>query len=317
MKVLGLSFGRKHKSSDILVKQALLAAQAQGAEVKFINVVDKKIGHCTGCAACSIGRDQGKQIRCIVKDDYLEIENEILDADGIILAAPVYSVGPTGQLKCFIDRFGAAHDRAFCTAEQNKRIAKGNVELLDERLFKDRYVAYISVGGAWTQNWVAFGLPNLHLFGMSIMMKTVGQLDAYDMGRTANPVLDEQLMAKVSQLGSHLAQSIGLAYDDVQWLGEEGTCPYCHNRLVSITGKGTTVECPSCGIEGNLSIVNNEIRVEFPKSQQQRARGTYPGLEEHYLEIQGMKDIAIPKIMANKEKIDERLEFFKGFQSTY
>lgn len=317
MKILGLSFGRKMRNSDIFVKHALMEAQKLGAEIKFLNVIDKNISHCTGCAACSIARDKGKQIKCIIKDDYLEIENEVLEADGIILAVPVYSIAPTGQLKNFIDRFGAAHDRAFCLAEQEKRLEKGDVELLDERLFKDRYVSYISVGGASTQNWVALGLPNMQMFGMSIMMKVIGNLDAYDMGRTANPLFDEKLMQKVEKLGRHLVESIGKPYDEVEWLGNEGTCPVCHNTIISILGKGRTVECPVCGIEGTLNIVDEQIKVEFSKEQQMRARGTLPGLKEHYLEIQGMKEVAIPKIVANKERLETLLKPYKELKSTY
>lgn len=317
MKILGLSFGRKMKNTDILVKHALMKAKESSAEIKFINVMNKKIGHCTGCGACSAGRDKGKQIICIIKDDYLELENEILEADGIILGAPVYSVGPTGQLKNLIDRFGAAHDRAFCQAEQDKRLEKGNVELLDERLFKDRYVAYISVGGAVTQNWVAFGLPVMYHFGMSIMMKPVGQLDAYDMGRTANPLFDEKLMEKAGNLGKHVADSVGKPYEEVEWIGDEGICPVCHNKILTIPGNGIIVECPVCGIEGDIKVEDNQIKVHFSKEQQNRARGRFAGLEEHYLEIQGMKDIAIPKIIANKEKLEKMLKPYKELVSMY
>ena len=51
MKILGLSFGRKNRNSDILVKEALLGAKEAGAEIAFLNMMDKQIGHCTGCAA--------------------------------------------------------------------------------------------------------------------------------------------------------------------------------------------------------------------------------------------------------------------------
>lgn len=102
MKILGISFGRKLHNCDIVTIHALMAAFAAGADVKFINTMDMEIGHCTGCGVCSALRDKGKQIRCILKDDYLTLENEILDADGVIVAAPVYSIAPTGQLKTIL-----------------------------------------------------------------------------------------------------------------------------------------------------------------------------------------------------------------------
>ena len=318
MKVLGISFGRKNKNCDVLVKHALMQAKDMGAEVKFVNTLDMKIGRCTGCGACSVARDRGKQIKCIIKDDYLELENDVLEADGIILGAPVYSLAPVGQLKNFIDRFGAAHDRAAAQAEQDKRIAQGNVELLDERIFMDKYVAYISVGGAATQNWVSLGLPNMSMFGMSLLMKTVGQYDAYNMGMTVHPFFDENLMKNIGDLGVHLTKSIGKPYEEVEWFGDEGACPVCHNNMITVINKGRKVECPVCGIEGALLIDNDEIKVVFSEAEKSRARGaTFAGLQEHYEEIEGMKKVAIPKIIENKDRLEELMKPYVEFESTY
>ena len=94
----------------------------------------------------------------------------------------------------------------------------------------------------------------------------------------------------------------------------EGVCPVCHQRLITILPGTTTVECPVCGIEGQLSIVDGAVKVEFSEAQQKRARGTFAGLREHTEEIQGFGAICGPKIMANKEKLealmDERIKRF-------
>jgi len=316
MKILGISFGRKMHNCDIVTIHALMAAKEAGADVKFINTMDMEIGHCKGCGACSAARDRGKQIKCILKDDYLSLENEILNADGIIVAAPVYSIAPTGQLKNYIDRFGAAHDRAAALAEQEKRIKDGSQELLDERVFKDKYVAYISVGGAHTPNWVSMGLPNMYMFGMSSLMKTVGQIDAYDMGHRTNPVLDQTFLNQVVGLGRHLKESVGKPYEEVSWYGEEGACPVCHNKLLTV-GKTTKVECPLCGIYGKISVEGDCLNVTFTETQKKRARNTYNGLLEHYVELKEMMDVIIPKMDKNKDFIDEEMKKYKTFQSTY
>ena len=49
MKVLGISFGRKNQRSDVMVKEALFAAKAAGADVQFINTITLDIGHCRAC----------------------------------------------------------------------------------------------------------------------------------------------------------------------------------------------------------------------------------------------------------------------------
>ncbi len=317
MKVLGISMGRKNQNCDIVVKQALMAAEEAGADVKFINTMNMEISHCRGCGACSAGLSKGKQIRCILKDDYLTLENEVLEADGIILAAPVYSIAPTGQLVNFFGRFGAAHDLAGATMEQERREKEG-IEPLDPRLFKKHYVAYISVGGAHTPNWVSMGLPNMYMFGMSTVMKTVGQIDAYDMGQRTNPVFDKPFMDNVAGLGKHLAESIGKNFDDVSWYGEEGVCPVCHNKLISYTkGKGTEVECPLCGIYGKLSVEDGEVKVSFSDAEKKRARNTLAGLYEHQYEIHGMMDYVKRNMELHKDDFQDLIRPYMDYKPDY
>lgn len=319
MKVLGISFGRRNERSDVMVKEALFAARAAGAEVQFINTVRMDIGHCRACDYCSRKRDSGvREIHCCLKDDYAVLEEACLDADGIIIAAPVYAVGIVGQFKNFVDRFGPSHDRAALIEENKKRQAAGKCEdeLLDPRYFKDRYVGYISVGGAETHNWVALGLPMLDLFSFSLCIKCVGHVDAYDQGRTGHPLFDKELMKKCYDLGTTVALAVGKSYDEVtSWSGPEGVCPVCHNSLLSINGT-VDVECPICGIWGKLSIEGNELKVTFSEQEKARARNTTIGIYEHYYEIQGMIAVCVPKLVANKEELPKMMAKYKNFEQT-
>ena len=92
----------------------------------------------------------------------------------------------------------------------------------------------------------------------------------------------------------------------------QGTCPVCHQNLLMVDGT-TTVTCPICGIHGTISIEGDKLRVEFSEAQQARARGTFAGLREHTTEIQGFGAICGPKIMANKEFLDEQMKRIKNF----
>ncbi len=316
MKVLGISFGRKGRSCDIITKQALLAAKEAGAEVKFINTIKLNISHCKSCAACIIGRDHGGQVKCAIKDDYQMLEEEILNADGIIVAAPVYALAPVGQLKNFIDRFGPAHDLAGLTFEQEKRKKEGK-ELLDERMFTRKYVSYISVGGAVTRNWVSMGLPNFKMFAASSCWIPTGQLDVWDMGRRANPVFDDELMQNAAELGKHMVECDGKELDEVTWYGEEGVCPVCHNSLISIRSDADDVECPICGIHGTLALEGKKIKITFSQKEQNRARGRWEGQLEHYNEINSMVAQAIPKLQAHKDDMAELLAPYENFADTY
>lgn len=307
MKVLGISFGRKMKNCEILTKQALCGAESAGAEVSFLRTIDLRVDHCIGCGACSSGMRAGKQIKCCLNDDYHIIEEAILDADAVLVSAPVYALAPTGQYKNFLDRFGPAHDRMALEAECDKRAETGT-EPLDEHYLRRRYIAFISVGGAHTRNWVSYGLAGMHLLGFSTWMKPVGHIDAYNMGRTGSPILDKELMERAFNLGKHVAA----ANEETEWFGEPGVCPVCHLSHIALHGT-TEVECPLCGISGTLIIEGDKVRVDFPPEQQARSRYTREGLQEHYLEIQGFRAIAEPNLTVNKELLDAEIKKFEAF----
>ncbi|MDO4623446.1 MAG: flavodoxin family protein [Eubacteriales bacterium] len=319
MKVLGISMGRKNERSDIYCKQVLMgveaAAKAAGkdVEVEFINTVTMNIGQCRGCGACSKAPD-GK-IKCVIKDDYLALEEKVLDADGIVISAPVYSVGIVGQLKNFLDRFGAAHDRASMIDDQEKRRAEGR-PLLDERYFKDRYCSYVAVGGAWTEDWTCMGLPMMHLFSCSQAMKVVGQINANDQGRKTSPFLDQPMMDDMFAMGENLCNNLGVPYDETTWFGKEGTCPVCHLNLLMVDGSAN-VTCPVCGIHGTAAIENGKMNITFPESEQKRARNTINGLNEHHAEIGEMMRICIPIIMEKKEFLDAKKKEYAAYKPTW
>ena len=316
MKVLGISMGRKNERSDIYCKQALMgveaAAKASGRdiEVEFINTVTMNIGQCRGCGACSKAPDG--IIKCILPDDYLKLEEKVLDADGIIIAAPVYSVGIVGQLKNFLDRFGAAHDRASMLEEQKKRREEGR-PLLDERYFKDRYCSYIAVGGAWTEDWTGLGLPMMHLFGCSQAMKVVGQINANGQGRKTSPFLDPPMMDDVFAMGENLANNLGVPYDETTWFGKEGTCPVCHLNLMLVDGSDS-VTCAVCGIHGKAETKDGHLKITFSDEEKKRARNTVTGLYEHHNEIGEMMRICIPLLQEKKEFLAEKGREYRAYQ---
>lgn len=91
---------RKGGNTEILVDQALKAAEEEGAETELITLSDKEIKPCDGCNGC------WKTKECHIKDDLIPIFEKILKADGLILASPVYFGSATPNIKALIDRVG-------------------------------------------------------------------------------------------------------------------------------------------------------------------------------------------------------------------
>ena len=82
-----------HILSDVLIKEK--------HEVKVVHVYDQIIKGCIGCMACSNGTVE----YCIHKDDFTKLAPEIVAADALIFAAPVYMGHVPGPFKTLLDRF--------------------------------------------------------------------------------------------------------------------------------------------------------------------------------------------------------------------
>ena len=101
MFVLGISGSpRKGGNTDIIIQEALKAAQEEGAKTKLIRLSDYELEPCNACGTCH------KTKNCVINDDAEKIYQEIAKADGVILGCPSYFQGVTAQMKTFIDRIG-------------------------------------------------------------------------------------------------------------------------------------------------------------------------------------------------------------------
>lgn len=123
MKVLGIMGSpRVGGNSDILLDQALAGVREAGAEVEKIILDGKKISGCKDCKKCN------ETALCVIKDDMLEIQNKILEADAVIHSSPVYFWSMTAQMKAYLDRWCVFFDadwrwqKAYYPKMKGKRI---------------------------------------------------------------------------------------------------------------------------------------------------------------------------------------------------
>ena len=104
MKVIGLNGSpRKNWNSAQMLKHALKGAAAAGAETELIHLIDLNATGCRSCFACK--RIGGKSFgRCAVRDDLTDILNRILEADAVIISAPVYFGDVPGMVRNLFER---------------------------------------------------------------------------------------------------------------------------------------------------------------------------------------------------------------------
>ena len=171
MHIIGILGSPRGKNSLTLklLDSALNGAEDAGADIEFIDVARMNIRTCKSCGVCYV---TGK---CSQKDEFQEVYEKVIDADGIVFASPVYFNNISSQLKLFIDRTGDAKHCMRFLGKYAMSVATANNSSVDDTI---RYMnSYLTGNGAYVIGGVGVSMPNMP-----------GKLDdgakiAYDMGK--------------------------------------------------------------------------------------------------------------------------------------
>ncbi len=253
MKVLAVNGSvRKNGNTDILLKQALMRCEAEGAEVEMLRLVDYEIKPCKGCGLCLF-----KKGECVNKGDGVEhIFAKIDEADGILLGTPCYFLEATAVIKQLIDR---------CWIRGHKT---------------DKALKPASVVMPYaTMGWIPLAMVQPNLLLKQLGMKKINQLTVLVQG-ISEVLLDQDSMDQAYSLGRELVDAIKSR--DYGYRGEEGLCPLCHDSLLRVFNDHRSVECPLCGIRGDLKIVDGRIDVKFDEKDFSRSRLSQENSYNHF-----------------------------------
>ena len=91
---------RKNGNTELLTKHTLKSISEEGLDTELIRLASLEIKPCTACMACK------EQEICSIKDDLFPIYLKMKEADGIILASPVYYGSATSLIKALMERVG-------------------------------------------------------------------------------------------------------------------------------------------------------------------------------------------------------------------
>jgi multimeric flavodoxin WrbA len=100
MNVIAIN-GSPHKDGNCYHALAKVGERLgkEGIGFEIVQIGDKAMHGCIGCGSC------GKTGKCVFGDDPVnETVDRMAEADGIVLASPVYYSGVAGAMKCFLDR---------------------------------------------------------------------------------------------------------------------------------------------------------------------------------------------------------------------
>lgn len=92
---------RLHANTAELCKPMMDVFKEAGADVRYVTLADRDIRPCLGCYACQEVQDA---YGCAQKDDMHAIAADMIWADLIVLATPIYAWYCTAQMKAVLDR---------------------------------------------------------------------------------------------------------------------------------------------------------------------------------------------------------------------
>jgi multimeric flavodoxin WrbA len=99
MNIIGISGSpTRDGNNEKMIEMALAIAEDRGFEVDRISLSERTVSPCTACGGCTNKKE------CTIEDDMAGIYPLLEDADGIIVASPVYFGCMTAQLKALFDR---------------------------------------------------------------------------------------------------------------------------------------------------------------------------------------------------------------------
>lgn len=264
MKILGVVAScRKLGNTEILVKEALMAAQEKGAEVDIIRWNDYSIFPCEGDAQCLFGT---KVCKFKNKDDFDYLLNRLYEFDAVIFGAPCYFLEVQAIIKQFIDRL------FILFSQPSKMTGKPGAII----------VPYATRG--WTS--LAFLQPTLLMLqlGMNIVDKKLIHIQG-----VSEASADEPAQQKARLIGEEIYEAVSTG--DHSYRGDPGICPVCHERTINILSDNETLECPICAIRGKLLVENGRIKVNFPQEQLKWHRFSEQSIYRHFTyEIKPSKD---------------------------
>ncbi|MDW7650252.1 MAG: flavodoxin family protein [Bacillota bacterium] len=273
MKILTLVASRRSPgNSELLAKQAAAGAKAAGADIETLNMTDFTIAPCEGCLACVF---RGK---CREEDQMDFLVQKMIEADGLIVAAPIYLLSPASVIKKVMDR------------------ALMMALYIDELSGKRRGALTMTVAGK--ADWNPIGMEMMNQFALSYGFPVYNYLEAYAPG-PGEILLQDELMEQVKQLGAGLVSY--LQEETAARTPEPNQCPSCYSRSVRLMGENK-IQCPFCLVEG---ILDMQGHIHIPQDVLNDAFWTPQHRKRH---LEDWIKATRGRYLKNKDAVKEKLK---------
>lgn len=306
MRFLALSGGSPGGNTEQALLAALRAAQETATTPATISLIRLK--------ELSIGSEaldghlplpvvgQSTSTAGTVPDDRPFMLDQIMEADAIILGAPCM----TRTLPWEVKRFQDSTLGPFQDVTMAKRLVDtGKGDLVDQRIFKPRVLALVTLGGASTTEWAPFTLPLLHQVFFPLGAQIIDQMQVFGTGVPDSFLCNGEAVARAEELGRNLAQQARATMEgEATYVGPRGMCPVCHLSMFNFVGR-EAVDCATCGAKGRMGV-GEDGKVVFVTDADGESFSVLrrSGLEKHLRDLEHAFQVeeVSPKVSDIKEE---------------
>jgi len=151
--IVGICGSPRKQATEYVLREALRMLEKDGFGTEFFTVRSKDIGFCQHCDYCLRHKE------CRIKDDMYELYPLLRDAQGIVIATPVYCGGISAQVKAVMDRCRAllAADRNFFKSRVGMAIAVGGDRIGGQELAMQQVMTFYILNGIIPISGGSFG----------------------------------------------------------------------------------------------------------------------------------------------------------------
>ncbi len=141
--IVGICGSPRKQATEYVLREALSMLERDGFRTEFFTVRSKDIGFCQHCDYCL------KHKECKIKDDMYELYPLLKEAQGLVIATPVYCGGISAQAKAVMDRCRAllATDRDFFKNRVGMAIAVGGDRIGGQELAIQQVITFYILNG--------------------------------------------------------------------------------------------------------------------------------------------------------------------------
>ncbi|MFH8385278.1 flavodoxin family protein [Kitasatospora sp. NPDC018058] len=106
LKILAINGSERDGNTSDVLRHAAETAAERGVDFEIVDLRDIRMERCGPCGDCN-----DRPIACEVADGVPGVVQKMIDADGIVFAAPVHGFGTASLMQTFIERAGVGYLR--------------------------------------------------------------------------------------------------------------------------------------------------------------------------------------------------------------